>query len=523
MKKLRLTTTNYLIIANIFWVFFLIYFSNLALLPLSFDNFTFIALLVFLFALYRPGWAFLFFIGVICLENINLAPEQLGITLRPFQFIGALTFLAVFCRFLVKRLNFQMPKLSRLDFLLTIFLLGSFLSAVFSQEKSSSFKLSVILFSFFILYFLVRIFVQSFEDLKKVIPFFLSSALVVSFYAIWQNIRFSQGLESFAVMPGRPNATFAEPDWLGIYLVFCIAVIFSTIYYFRKSKSNNKSLITDDRLLITILFLSLVTFFLSLILTVSRSAWLGAFIVFVVYATIIFTNLKSSPRHWRFKEIVWHKSFVFSALALAIFLIYIFNLTTFKLLERAQSTGGNQIITISCNSEDEGMKIKQLQQIERLEQLEQFNCRHINLEEIEKEKSQNKFVTEILRPDPNTNIRKNIYQKSWQEIKTHPIFGIGWGAIGKTLGTDERGENLNASNIFLELWLGSGLLGLLSFLAIWLFIFFRAIINFSGKNPEEKIISLFLILGLIALAIPNLFNAGIFLGILWLFIGISLI
>jgi len=508
LKKLNQQKT-WLVLANIFLVFVLIYFSNNGFLPFLQDDFIFFSLLFFLFALYRPGWAFLFFVGTIALENINLAPEQLGIMLRPFQLIGILTFLAVFCRFLVKRLNFRMPKFSRLDFLLIIFAIGSFLSTFASKEQNSSLKISVIIFSFLILYFLVRIFVQSFDDLKKIAPFFLSSALFISLYGVWQNIRFSQGLDSFEIMPGRPNATFTEPDWFGIYLVLCLAVIFSILYFERKNLNLAKSFF---------LFGSLVIVFSTLILTVSRSAWIGAFILYVVYATTIFTDLKFHPKNWNWKETAWQKFFIVSTLAVAIALVYFFQLTTFQLFERAASTSGMQKITIACEI------IPFLpEKITNSEELEKYSCRQINLEEIEKYKSSGKFVTEILRKDPNVNIRKIIYQKSLNEIKMHPLLGIGWGAIGKTLGTDERGENLNSSNIFLEVWLGSGLLGILSFLAIWLFVFFRAIMNLSGKSLEAKTYGILLMLGIFALVVPNLFNAGIFLGILWIFWGICLV
>jgi hypothetical protein len=42
------------------------------------------------------------------------------------------------------------------------------------------------------------------------------------------------------------------------------------------------------------------------------------------------------------------------------------------------------------------------------------------------------------------------------------------------------------------------------------------------EDFESKIIGTFIVLGLFALLIPNLFNAGVFLGILWVYFGVAL-
>jgi len=175
-------------------------------------------------ALYRPGWAFLFFIGLIPLENINLAPVSFGITVRPYQLVGALIILALIVRWLSGKLNFKLPKLKWPDYLVIVMVVSGFVSAIVStqvrtQVSTSSLKLSLILASFAALYFLVRSYIQSIKDLKKVSPFFLSSSIVVILYGIWQNIWFMRGLNGFETMPGRPNATFAEADWLGMFIV----------------------------------------------------------------------------------------------------------------------------------------------------------------------------------------------------------------------------------------------------------------------------------------------------------------
>ncbi len=533
-----------LLIANVFLVFFLILLSNLKVLPLQLSDFIFFAILTLALALYRPGWGFLFFVGTVMLENINLAPVELGITIRPYQFFGGLTILAIIIRLLTKRLNFKLTKLVLYDFLVIILGIASFLSVVGSQNKGVSLKQSVVVASFIFLYLLVRNYVQTTDDLKKVIPFFLSSSVVVMLYGVWQNVRFLHNLSSFEVMPGRPNASFTEADWLGIFLVLLLAAIYSLIYYFNKD-SDDSSIISNFEfrilnqfsinkfLIFKIgLYLFITLIYVSLILTVSRSAWLGALGVTFIFLFVIFTNLKWNFKNWEWRKTIAIKITIIISFILSLAIVYVFHLTNFQLGNRVQSTGtGLQKITISCRATDcmaqtdclGDLQIKPNSNIDDISELEKFACHHINLEEVDSEKAKGNFVTEVYRKDPNVSVRSEIYGKVWGLIKLHPLLGIGWGNVSSYLGTDERGAGLNASNIFLEVWLSAGLLGLLSFIAIWIFILAAALKKFLQKDTNTKAIGLFVLLGFFAILIPNLFNSGILLGFLWLFLGITLI
>ncbi|HFC36353.1 MAG TPA: hypothetical protein ENJ49_01610, partial [Candidatus Moranbacteria bacterium] len=227
-----------LLTGNVVLVIVLIVLGNFGVLPLrNIGDFAFFATLVFLLALYRPAWSFLFFIGTIMLENINLAPQEIGFSLRPFQLIGFLTLGAIIIRYFSGRLSFKLPKFSKIDVLVSIFLLAGFVSAVFSPEKGIAFKQAIILLSFGALYALTKIFIQDLSDLKKVLPFLLSSSFIIILYGIWQNWQFVHNAVHFEIMPGRPNATFAEPDWLGIYLVMILSVLYAMIFNSKLSNS----------------------------------------------------------------------------------------------------------------------------------------------------------------------------------------------------------------------------------------------------------------------------------------------
>ncbi|MCX6765896.1 MAG: O-antigen ligase family protein [Candidatus Moranbacteria bacterium] len=508
---------TYLILANILLVFFAILLSNLGVLPIkNLSDFLFFTLLFLLFSLYRPGWSFLFFVGTITLENINIAPGSLGIAVRPYQFFAGLTILAVLGRLVVGRLGFKLPRFSWYDIAPAVFAMSGFISVLGATDKNAGLKHSIVALSFVAIYFLARVFIQNIGDLKRIIPFFLSSGIVVIFYGIWQNIRFMKGLESFETMPGRPNATFAEPDWLGICLVLLLTVIYSLIYFFNNLQLTTYNL-QQKRIYLSNCWLLVVGCLVLLILTVSRGAWLGVAAITIVFLLFALTKLSVKIREWQWRQ--FFQQFLFIAVAMigSIGIVYIFNLTNFQIFNRIQSTGtGLQKITVSCEKD-----ITLPEAIGNISALEQYNCRHINLEDIEKEKSAGNVIKEIYRTDPNVNIRGEIYRKSWQEIKKHPIFGIGWGNIGAVLGSDERRIALNSSNIFLEVWLGAGILGLLAIILIWVYILVRGIKYFSKDDLGEKTLGLFLFSGGLALITVNLFNAGIFLGILWLFFSIS--
>jgi O-antigen ligase len=162
------------------------------------------------------------------------------------------------------------------------------------------------------------------------------------------------------------------------------------------------------------------------------------------------------------------------------------------------------------------------EEVANVNELAQYNCKFINLEDIGKEKAAGNNISEIYRTDPNVNTRANIYQKSIAEIKHQPILGIGWGNISAILGTDERGTGLNASNIFLEVWLGAGLVGILSFVILLGYVFTRSAMMYLDRKIEDKTVATFILLGWIAIVIPNLFNSGIFLGFLWVYLAIAI-
>lgn len=494
-------------------------------LPLGQGDFVFLFLVTLLIALYRPRWIFFLFVGSVSLENIILTGNFLPIQLRPYQFLGGILILALIILFVSKRISFKFLKPNWIDWLVFSLIPFSFLALAGASSKAISLKNNLILVSFAALYYLARNFLRSREDLTKAAAFFAISFLTTILFGFYQVFVDKFGAKSFEAMFGRPNSTFAEPDWLGIYLCFALAVFLALTFHFLRTKQ--KMFIPKKYILFfldILIFLDIVL----IILTLSRSAWVGTAAVIIFYLLALMPTHKATTAG---KHVVGWKGFfreaaiIFSIFVISLAAVYFGKLSRFDIFDRARSAAtSKQKITIACES-NTNIPVS----IGNIGELSKYNCRHINLEEINFYKSQGKIVAKTFRKDPNVLTRGQIYQKSWQIIKRHPVLGVGFGTITQKLGTDGRGAGLNESNIFLQVWAGSGILGLIAFLAVLGYLFIYSFRRISPICPLNEIIgcpvikddfkkaaSVFVVLGIVALIIPNLFNAGLFMGIFWL-------
>ncbi len=501
-NKRILTVMNVVVVSTLIFLFHFGFFSNETW-------FVFILLCagVFVLALYRPVIVFALLIGVIPLEIINIVPDEFLLVLRPYQFLMIILLIVTIVRRVLGLSKERFFSWNVIDTLVTIFVGLGFINLLWTDYFSVSVKQSVILFSFGLLYFVVRFFVRSKKDVLALFPIMISSGVVVGVYAIVQNIMFLTGGNHQEVMPGRPNATFSEPDWLGMYIVFMIAISLAYLYYNTYHKHLWKFF--DYAL-----YGATSVFFVTLVITVARSAWVGVFCVIGAYGVILFFGKK-------YKLFAMHMSWVASIIILSLIIVWGFHLTNFELLNRATSTGtGLQEITVSCvpSGQTYGSVPTTINDVS---ELEQYNCRHINLEEIELETAEGNTVTKIYRTDPNVAVRGDVYGKTFILIKQQPFIGYGWGSSSTLLGEDENGTSLNASNIFLETALSIGIVGGAVLIAIFTTIIIFAVKALrTSSNMMSKSIAIFAILGTVAIIVPNLFNAGLFLGFVWMFFGI---
>jgi hypothetical protein len=474
-------------------------------LPLGLADFLFLFCLSALAAAYRPGCMFLLLVSVLPLEIVNLAPAAVGSGVRPYQFLMAAIYAGLAIRFFARRPLPGWPRLHVGDLLLLLVPIGSLFAISNAIDRSVSFHLSIILFSFFALYFLFRVYVRTSEDVGRILPFLILSATLVTYVSICQNILFLSGKESFEVMPGRPNGSFAEADWLGMFIGFMCSILIAAGYLIASRSESVRQFVRMKRS--GFLLLGLTASLTVLIITMSRSAWLGTAMTTLI--AFLLALLSHRTRVGRRLLLV-----VLSAGCVALILTFAIPLTNFDVLGRASSIGsGLQSITVSCER-----KTSLPDTVISTESLALYGCRHIDLEEIDSERAIGHYITVVDRNDPNVSIRRQIFSHSIALGMEHPILGIGWGSVTSALGKDGRGAGLNASNVFLETWLGSGLLGLIGLTGFLVMLAYRSVRDFL---MFRGVFAFFIISAFAGIITFDLFNSGILLGFVWALLGIS--
>jgi hypothetical protein len=350
-----------LVLLNILFGVLGLFLSLIGVLPLDLGNFLFFSLLIFLTALYRPVWVFLLLVGMLPYEIVSVArPDSGSSCVVPVAYAGAS--LATGIRLLLN------VRFSRLSVSCTDSLRSSFdrsLPSASGRCLPILRKLTFVLGSFVALFFLVRFFVRTERAVVQLLPFFLSSFIVVAVWSVVQNLLFASGRESFQVMAGRPNGTFSESDWLGMYLLFPIA--FSLAWLYRNEILRKKS--RDSVFPFGVLFLATLV----LLLSMTRSAWLGlaGMGMFFGGATLV-TFLKLGD----LKRAFFLLGKTASVVCFALIVIPVLHLSRFSIFDRAVSVGGVQEITIACL---EAGRVPE--RIRDVQELDAYGCQHILLEE----------------------------------------------------------------------------------------------------------------------------------------------
>ncbi len=473
--------------------------------PLSPVNFWFFSGLIFLLGLYRPNWCFLLFVAVVPFEIITITPDSTLLALRPYQWVFLALAAALGTRVLTGRSHFPLFASSRLDFWLALIPAGALVSGVIGGGQGV--RLGIIVASFYALYLLGRVFLKTVGDIRIALATLFASGFVTALYGIVQNAAFERGIILEAVMPGRPNALFAEPDWLGFFLVLLLVIALARLAATLRNSTDD---LASNLGRISFAAFILLPIVIALILTVSRSAWLAAFAGVATWASAaVFVRGKEALR-----PVLQSIQLAVIVFVVALVIVIDIPLSRFDLFNRAESTAtGLQEITVACST------LTNLPDtVQSVDELAAFDCRHINLEDRAALQGEGYSIQTVRRPDPNVAIRSEIYSRTWKEVRAHPVFGIGWGNVGPILGTDERGAAYNASNVWLEIALGAGIIGLVGLFGAIAYVAARALVpairyrERSGGMSAVPLILAFLVIFLVF----NLFNAGLLIGVVWI-------
>ncbi len=474
--------------------------SNTGAIPVTLSYFLFYLALLVLFSLYRPERVWQLLVFFLPFELLSVAIFANGLDIRAYQFavIGLGLATAVLC--LQKKVI--IPPLRWFDGALALLLAGGVLTFFLRGLPLSSGKDLLIIFSFAVLYGLGRLYLRTKKDIHTFLHTLLVSGVVIAGYALYQMIAFQNGQAHFMVMDGRPNSMLEEADWLGFFIG--LAALIALVRALQAKRWFEEALFGLLLLLFTIV----------LVLTVSRSAWLGAVLGVATLGLLLAFDYLSGFIHTRLKDFrIFFKFFIGVPVifGVALGVISFFSLTRFELGERFTSTGtGEQSITIACEK-----NAHPPQTIQDTQELASFGCQHINLEEQKNYQDQGFIIKSVERPDPNIHIRADLYRQTADLLKEHFFLGLGWGESVKILGKDSRGAGLNSSNLFLEVWLGSGIIGLLGFLAFWFGTLFAIVrrIHHKREMTEGFWFSVLLLILWVQVSVFNFFNAGILSGV----------
>jgi len=460
--------------------------------------------------LFRPQASFWCMIAFLPLEMLNILPESAPFHLRFYQLFAVSAALGYSVQFVRGKVTYKAVRFVWQDAALFVFAACSVAGAIFSGE-SEAIRLSIIVMSFLLVYGISRLFVRSLEDIELAAIHFFGAFFITVMVGIWQNWAFMHGGNHGELMPGRPNGVFPEADWFGIYMTLGIALALAFLLFVFEQTGYGRRRILQALTLHEIIFFGSM----GLILSVARSAWLGAVVAFGLFFSAVF--FRYGVRRW-FGSISFSArrvATVVFAFLFAVSFVKVLHLTPFHLSNRLESSGtGLQKITVSCEH-----AVQLPDAISSLEDLEIYDCRHIPIEQITSEMQSGHFVFEVDRPDPNVSVRFRLWEESVRVIWERPWFGSGWGEIGRRLGADENGHIFNASNIFLEVWIGSGVFGFVAFCSVILSVGVAGIR--LALRKETRVAGAGILVVAAAVIVPNVFNSGHLVGFFWVWMGIS--
>lgn len=436
---------------------------------------------------------FFIFIFLIPFEIYKLELGNL-VSLRPYQV--AVVLLLIFLAHLYFKGKIKTEELlvtfrSPISKLLAVYFIVSLISLINSPDLKNGIQETSVLLSFLAIYWSALFFVRTEKDVQNIFYVIIASGTMVALIGLVQVTAYKFGLELIEVMPGRPNSILPEPDWLGFFMIFALAILIAVQYFenfdvklFWAKILRNKYFYYGFHIL----------FYIVIILTVARASWLAGIGMAGLYLFLIFID-KNNP----FGQVFVQGFKILFFLFLSLIIIYVFGLTPFSLKNRFLSIVTSQETHATAVDPKTGKEIS------------------IEKKKIADYKKQGIEVKEKKVQDINILRRRESFTDNFDIILKHPFLGIGFGGIETVFG-----EGTNANNLFMEIWIATGVIGLIIFGLIFYLIFREWLVFFIKKrNKNNQPYLFFIILGLAVIIIPNIFNSGLFLGFFWVYLGIT--
>lgn len=307
------------------------------------------------------------------------------------------------------------------------------------------------------------------EQVDAIINILIVSTMVVIIIGVYEAIALQWGLPDWTynvIFDGRADSLFPEPNWFGMWLAIMTAIALPRWYQEYQIHGGLQ-------------WGWLIFFFLLIftnILTLTRASWLATAVVVLLF---VFQYLIING--WQYLK----QSLVPFVLTRVVIVILVASLlapvfSPFNLWGRAVSIVTHQI-TIT--------------------------------ETVDEEDSDNDGEKEVVRTkvsDVNVSSRILSYQQSLSLIGVYPFLGVGHAGFEEYF---EEGSN--PSNLFLSVFVSSGVAGGIIFLGL-IYIWIKQASIFFVDHPEYANMMLGIIM---AIGVVGMFNDPILMGFMWLMFG----
>ena len=213
----------------------------------------------------------------IFVESVNFSFYFFGMRIRISQLIALLALLYLVTGWLLEKFNI---KRTPIDIPLWSYMLLNIVALINAAWLGRSIKITLLLFSSVILYYIVVNLVNSANVFHKALHFLMVAGIIEIGYGLYQVLAGMLNVFGGCDLPigylglihstyigspwGRPYGTFVEPDWYGTICMYLL-LLFVPIYFDGKSMKHRKLYLAGLFFAFTGLFFSFV-----------RAAWVGA-------------------------------------------------------------------------------------------------------------------------------------------------------------------------------------------------------------------------------------------------------
>jgi len=338
-----------------------------------------------------------------------------------------------------------------------------FLLALYFFDSSLSFNpLTIAVFLFVLLLILNMMFIRTSNDsdASYLIAFFASSFLLFSvanekfikqslYYlcglfillALWGGFQYLTGHGYLVNVGARANALFFTPNTYAASLNIILLPL-SIFYLYNKSSEKRLALI--------------LTLFMALLMSQSRGGWV-AFTVSLMFIFILSKVLGTAMDKMKVKKIMFG---------------FIVIISTYSVLE-----------LVDLNQDKDGFDLTLKNE-----------------------------VSHLIRSDSIVSTlahRVMLYDIAWQKIKQKPLLGEGFHTYRYFQVRDQHGSHIGnatrfAHNDYLQLWMETGILGMLLFISIPVIIFILLLVNWQRLLVQDRVTMLALTTALVGFYVQAL-------------------